>query len=128
MLLEIELSRVKTPCVTESGELSGRKDRFQEFAGREGEQLGDISRDRDTGLTNAEELVDKPSVKQLIRKCTPRVPSIWQGLGNTVMIDVPGRDEDCSDEPGTEGTRGHRGIVVVINHSTDLGIWGVLVE
>ena len=61
MLLEIELSRVETPCVTEGGEPPGREDRFQEFASREGKQLSDIGRDRDPGLTNAEELVDKTS-------------------------------------------------------------------
>ena len=75
MLLEIELSRVKTPCVTESGELSGRKDRFQEFAGREGEQLGDISRDRDTGLTNAEELDRKSTRLNSSHSEISRMPS-----------------------------------------------------
>ena len=44
------------------------------------------------------------------------------------MIDVPGRDEDRSDEPSAEGTRGHRGIIVVVDHSTNLGVWRVLVK
>jgi len=61
MLLEIELAGVKTPCITEGGELPGGEDRFQEFASREGKQLSDISCDRDTRLTNTEELVDEPS-------------------------------------------------------------------
>jgi len=61
VLLEIELSGVKTPSITEGGELRGGEDRLKEFSSGEGKQLGDIRCDRDTGLTNAEELVDKPS-------------------------------------------------------------------
>ena len=61
VLLEIELPGVETPSVTEGGELRGREDRLQEFSSREGKQLSDIRCDRDAGLTNAEELVDKPS-------------------------------------------------------------------
>jgi len=61
MFLEIKLPGVETPCIPEGGELPGREDRLQEFASREGKQLGDVGRDRDTGLTNAEELVYKPS-------------------------------------------------------------------
>lgn len=42
------------------------------------------------------------------------------------VIDKPGCDEDRSDEPSTEGTRGHHGVIVVINHGTNPGVWGVL--
>ena len=78
MLLRIELPGVETPRVTESGELPGREDRFQEFAGREGKQLGDVCYDCDAGLANAEELVDKRSVKWSIGKCVARVLSVLQ--------------------------------------------------
>ena len=61
VLLEIELSGVETPCVTEVSELPGWEDRFQEFASRECKQLSDVGCDRNTGFTDAEELVDKPS-------------------------------------------------------------------
>ena len=63
MLFEVEPPGVETPCVTEGGELPGREDRLQEFASREGEQLSDVGRDRDTWLANVEELVDKPPVR-----------------------------------------------------------------
>ena len=79
MLLGVEFPWVETPCVTERSELPRREDGFQQFSSGESEQLSDISRDRDTGLTNAEELVDKPSLNERISKCTPRVPSAWQG-------------------------------------------------
>ena len=36
VFLEIELAGVETPYVTEGGELPGREDRFQEFAGEIG--------------------------------------------------------------------------------------------
>jgi len=63
VLLEIELPGVKTPRVTKRGEFPGREDRFQEFSNGEGKQLSDIGCDRDAGLTDAEELVDKPSAE-----------------------------------------------------------------
>jgi len=63
VLLEIEPPGVETPCVTEGGKLPGWKDCFQEFASWEGEQLSDVGWDRNTWLANAEELVDKPSVR-----------------------------------------------------------------
>jgi len=44
------------------------------------------------------------------------------------MIDIPGGDEDRSDEPDAEGTRGHRGIIVVVDHSTNLGVGRILVK
>ena len=44
------------------------------------------------------------------------------------MTDIPDCNEDRSDKPGTEGARGHRWVIVVINHSTDLGVWRVLVK
>ena len=122
VLLEIELAGVKAPRVPEGGEPPGRQDRFQEFAGREGKQLSDICPDRDTWLANAEELVDKRSVKQSIgKRCAKDAERL-------VEFDVPGSNEDRSDEPSTESTRRHHGIVMVINHSTDLGIWGVLAK
>ena len=126
MLLEVKLPRVETPCVSEGSEPPGREDRFQEFACREGKELSDTGRDRNTGLTNAEELVDKSSVKQSISKCAPRVPSVWWSPKNAVIVDVPGCSEDRSDEPSTEGTRRHCGIIVVVNRSANLGVWGVL--
>jgi len=43
VFLEIEPSGVEAPGVTKGCEPPGGKDRFQEFASREGEQLGDIS-------------------------------------------------------------------------------------
>ena len=43
-----------------------------------------------------------------------------------MMIDIPSCNEDCSDEPSTEGTRGYHGIVVVINNGTNLNVRGVL--
>ena len=64
MLLDIEPPRVETPRVAEGGELPGREDHFQEFPSREGKQLSDIDRNRDTGLTDTEELVDKRSVNR----------------------------------------------------------------
>lgn len=66
MLFEIEPSRVETPCITEGGELLMWEDRFEELASGEGKQLSDIGRDSDTGLTNTEELIDKPSMRQSI--------------------------------------------------------------
>ena len=78
MLLEIELPGIKTPHVTKGGELPRREDRFQEFTCREGEQLNDIGCDRNAGLTNAEELVDKPSVKLPISGCTWGVANFRQ--------------------------------------------------
>ena len=47
---------------------------------------------------------------------------------NATVIDVPGCDEDCSNEPSTEGTRRHGGVIVVINDGTDLSVWGVLTK
>lgn len=76
MLLEIELPGIKTPRITKDGELPGREDRFQEFASRESKKLSDIGCDGDAGLTDAEELVDKPSVKPSISTCTRMVPSL----------------------------------------------------
>ena len=61
VLLQIEPPRVETPRVAEGGELPGREDRLQEFTSKEGKQLSDIGRNRDTRLTNFEELVDKRS-------------------------------------------------------------------
>ena len=75
VLLEIEFSGVKTPHVTKGSELPGREDRFQEFAGRESKKLSDVGRDRDAGLTDAEELVDKTSVELSISACARRVAS-----------------------------------------------------
>ena len=62
VLLEIELPWVETPRAAEGGERSGREDCFQEFTSKESKYLSHISRNRDTRLTNMEELVDKPSV------------------------------------------------------------------
>ena len=45
-----------------------------------------------------------------------------------MMLGIPCCNEDGSDEPSTEGTRRHCGVIVVVDHSTDLGIWGVLVK
>ena len=45
-----------------------------------------------------------------------------------VIINIPCYNEDRSDEPSTEGTRRNRGVVVVINHGTNLGVWGVLAK
>ena len=42
------------------------------------------------------------------------------------MFDIPCCNEDSSDEPSAEGTRRHRGVIVVVNHSTDFGVRGVL--
>jgi len=61
VLLEIELPGVETPSASECGELRGWENCLQEFSSREGKQLGDVCCDRNAGLTNAEELVDKPS-------------------------------------------------------------------
>jgi len=47
---------------------------------------------------------------------------------NAMAIDIPGRDEDRSDEPSTEGTRRHRGVIAVVNGGTNLGVWGVLTK
>jgi len=43
-------------------------------------------------------------------------------------VDIPSGKEDCPDEPSTEGTHGHCGIIVVINHGANLRVWGVLGE
>ena len=67
VLLEIKLAGIETPRVTKGGEPPGWEERFEEFAGREGEELSDIGRDRDSGPTNAEELVDKASERNSIR-------------------------------------------------------------
>ena len=61
MLLEIKFPGVETPCVPEGGELPGWENCFQELASREGKQLGNVGRDRNTWLANAEELIDEPS-------------------------------------------------------------------
>ena len=79
VLLEIELPGVKTPRITKGGELPSREDRFQEFSSREGEQLGNIACDRDGGLTDTEELVDKPSAKLSISRRVRGVPRFRQG-------------------------------------------------
>ena len=126
VLLEIELPGVETPRVTEGGELPGREDRFQEFSSRECEQLSDICRDRNTGLTNTEELIDKTSVKQLISKCTLMYKTRVGGC--VVVVNIPGRNEDRSNKPSTEGTRWYRGVIVVINHSTNLGVRRILAK
>ena len=120
VLLEIESPRVETPCVAEGGELPGREDCFQEFTSREGKQLSDIGRKPDTRLTNIEELVDKRSVNH-------RSVDVCVCL-DLVTINVPDRDEGCSDEPSAEGTCGHRRIIVVVDHSTNFGVWRVLVK
>ena len=75
VLLEIEFSGVKTPHMTKGGELPCREDRFQEFSSRESKKLSDIGRNRDAGLTDAEELVDKPSTEPSISACARRAPS-----------------------------------------------------
>ena len=125
MFLEIELPGIETPSVTERGELPGREDRFQEFASREGEQLSDICCDSNAGLTNAKELVDETSETVDQQTCAG-MPSVRQDSENAIVIDIPGCNEDCSDKPSTEGARRHCGIVVVIDHSTNLGVRGVL--
>ena len=125
VLLEIESLRVRveTPFVAEGGELPGREDRFQEFTSREGEQLSDIGRNIDTRLTNIEELVDEHSVnRRSVNVCRRRVCLVL------VMIDIPDRDEDRSDEPSSEGARGHCRIIMIVNHSTNFGVWRVLVK
>ena len=119
MFLEIEPPRVETPGVAEGGKLPGREDCFQEFTSREGEHLSDIDRKLDTKGTNSEVLVDKRSVN--CRSVN------WVFL-YLAMIDIPGRDKDRSDEPSTEGACGHRGIIVVVNHSMNFGVWRVLVK
>ena len=78
VLLEIELPGVQTPRVTEGGELPSREDQFQEFTSREGQELSDTRCDRDAGLTDAEELVDKPSVEPPISECMLGVPGFGQ--------------------------------------------------
>jgi len=50
------------------------------------------------------------------------------GSKNAVIINIPGCDKDCSDEPSTEGARRHSGIIVIVNYGTNLGIWRVLVK
>ena len=45
-----------------------------------------------------------------------------------VIINIPCCNEDRSDEPSTEGTRGDRGVIVVVDHSSNLGVWRVLAE
>ena len=60
--------------------------------------MGDVSTNTDTGVANAEELVDEST----------------------------STDEDGADNPGTERTGGHIGIIVVVDNSTDLGVGRVL--
>ena len=76
VLLEIELSRVETPGVSEGGELPGREDRFQKFSGRKSKKLRDVSGDGNNWLTNAKELVDKTPVKRSIGKWVLAVPRV----------------------------------------------------
>lgn len=45
---------------------------------------------------------------------------------NATVIDVPGCNEDRSDNPSTEGARRHLRVIVVINHSANLGVRRVL--
>lgn len=59
MLLLVESPRIQAPSVAEGGELLRRQDSFHKLARREGKNLNDVGIDRDTGLTNAEELVDE---------------------------------------------------------------------
>ena len=126
VLLEVEPPRVEAPSVAEGGKLPGREGCLQKFASGEGEQLDNICRDSNPGLTDAEELIDKSSAKQSISKYTPSPPSVWQGSKDAVIADIPSCNEDSPDEPGTEGTCGHCGVIVVINHGTNLGVRRIL--
>ena len=45
-----------------------------------------------------------------------------------VIINIPCCNEDCSDEPSAECICRHHRIVMVVNNSTNLGVWGVLAE
>lgn len=128
VLLDIEFAGVEAPCIPQDGELPGQKDCFQEGVSREGEQLSDTSCDRNARLMNAEELVDKPSVKESICQRVPRIPSVWQGSRNVMVVDIPGCNEDCSDKPNTKCARGNRGVIMIVNHSTNLGVWRVLAK
>ena len=121
VLLGVEPAGIESPCVPEGGELSGREDRFQKFAGGEGQQLSDIGCDRDTGLTNTEELVNESSAEPLVSKCA-KGAGPWQGSRGVAMIDIPGCNKDRSDEPGTESACRYCRVVMVINHSTNLGV------
>ena len=66
--------------------------------GRDIQQLGDVSTNTDTRVANTEELVDEST----------------------------STDEDGADNPGTERARGHTGVIVVIDDSTDFGVGRVL--
>jgi hypothetical protein len=117
MLFHVELSGVKTPGVSEGGKLASRKDLLQEFTcretaihdrpsaavrggknGRDAQQLGNVRTDADTRVPNTEELIDETT------------------SGN----------ENGTNDPGTECAGGQIWVIVVVDHSTDLGVGRVL--
>jgi hypothetical protein len=70
----------------------------ENYRGRDAQQLGNVRTDTDTGVLNAEELVDETTSS----------------------------DENCTDDPGTECTGGQIWVIVVVDHSADLGVRRVL--
>jgi hypothetical protein len=117
VLFHVELSRVKTPGVSESGKLASRKDLLQEFtcrettihdqpsvfihgdqSGRDAQQLGNFRTNADTRGSNAEELIDESTSNH----------------------------ENGTDDPGTERAGRQIWVIVVVNHSTDFGVGRVL--
>lgn len=61
VLLLVESPRVEAPGVAKGGELPCGQDSFHKLTRREGENLNDVGIDRNTGLTDTEELVDERS-------------------------------------------------------------------
>jgi hypothetical protein len=117
MLLHAELAGIKTPGVSESSKVTGRKDLLQEFACREtaihdktsaaacrglervgAQQLGEVGINVDARVPNAEELIDESTSD----------------------------NEYGTDGPGTECAGGHIWVIIVFNHSTDFCVGRVL--
>jgi len=56
------------------------------------------------------------------------MPSVRQDSKHAMVIDIPGCNEDRSNKPSAEGARRHFGVIVVIDHSTNLGVRRVLAK
>lgn len=100
VLLLVEWTWVERVSRAEESEAFVWENPLAEFTDRVGEQLRDVGTDGDRRLSDGEQLVDEST----------------------------GDDKKDSDHPCSDGRRGQCRVVFVVNHSSNFGVWRVILD